>query len=406
MKNKKVFIAVVFLAISFVIGILSVTVNFIPLFGGIYKAAIASDTGSRNSISTKIEKAIKSSNSMLSKNIVGLEYFIEVYGGTQRLINKKFILDDDIGYILKDEEGNLHFPVYNYDTKINANKVVEIKKYFDEINIPFSFVLVMPKDDDNRTEFKKGMEIYINSTKNSNNFMSVLQDNQINYLDLRKSAVDTKLNIVDSFFKTDHHWKTETAFWAFNELVNYINVTYGINLDENNFYTDLTNYKINVLKNSFLGSLGKRMGKLYSGVDDYTIITPNFDTKLKLYSGFNKTFVAEGSFEDVIIDKKLSDPKATIKTNRYATYFGKDDDFTTIINENATSDFKVLIIKDSFALPAAAFLSLTCNELSIVDFRAVNNQSVKEFINNNEFDLILMLYGSNTLSSDIMFDLK
>ncbi len=405
-NNKKIFIPLIFIAISFIIGILSFTINFIPIFGGIYKTAINSDVNESNNIISKLEKAIKSSNSILSKNIVGLESFIEIYGGTQKLIDRKFIVDDDIGYILKDEGGNLHFPVYNYDTKPNAKKVVDMKNYFDDLDIPFSFVLVMPKDVDNKTVFKKGMEIYMNSTKNSDNFMTVLKENGINYLDLRKSAKDDNLDIVNSFFKTDHHWKTETAFWAFKELVSYIEKDYGIKLDQNNYYTDLKNYKINILNDSFLGSLGKRMGRLYSDVDDYSIITPNFETNLELYRGFNKDFIAEGSFEDIIIDKKLSDPNATITTNRYATYFSKDYDFTTVINKNAQSDLKVLIIKDSFALPAAAFLSLTCKEISIVDFRASKDQSVKEFINNNDYDLILMLYGSNTLSSDVMFELK
>lgn len=405
-NNKKIFIPLIFIAISFIIGILSFTINFIPIFGGIYKTAFATDVNKSNNIISKLEKAIKSSNSIISKNIVGLDSFIEVYGVTQKLIDRKFLVDDDIGYILKDEGGNLHFPVYNYDTKPNAKKVVDMKNYFNDLDIPFSFVLVMPKDDDANTRFKKGMNVYMNSTKNSENFMTVLKENGINYLDLRKSAVDDNLDIVNSFFKTDHHWKTETAFWAFKELINYIERDFGFKLDQNSYYTDLTNYKVNTLQNSFLGSLGKRMGRLYSGVDDYTIITPNFETNLKLYRGFNKDFVSEGSFEDTIIDKKLSDPNASITTNRYASYFSKDDDFTTVINENAPNDYKVLIIKDSFALPTAAFLSLTCKEVTMVDFRAAINQSVKEYINNNDYDLILMLYGSNTLSSDVMFDLK
>lgn len=405
LSKKNVFITIVFLSISFIIGALTMTVNFKPILKGIYREAVPYGND-ETKLTTKIVKAIASSNSVLSKNIFGLEHFVEIYGGTQKLLNKKIIVDSDIGHIIKDEQGFLHFPVYAYNVKPNAEKAVEMKKYFDEIDIPFSFLLAMPKDYEDYTTFKKGIEIYMNSTKYCDDFTSVLQEGNVDFMDMRKVAKETNLDIANTFFKTDHHWKTETAFWAFKEIVRYIDENYGVNLDQDNFKTDISNYDISVLENSFNGSLGKRMGKLYSGIDDYSIITPKYETNLKLYRGFDKILVNEGSFSDILIDKELSKPDAPITTNRYASYFGRDDDFTTVINENASNDYKILIIKDSFALPVSAFLSTVCKEVTMVDFRASRDQSVKEFIKNNDYDLVLMLYSSNTVSSDNMFDFK
>ncbi len=405
-NKKNLIIAIIFLLISFSIGGITLVNNYQKISTSTYNTFKNTDESLNNRLTLTFEQIINTSNSIFNKDIAGLQFFIEGYGATQALLNKKIIDDADIGYMLKDEQGFLHFAGYKYDTKANADKLANMNDYFLKSEIPFSFILALPKDYKGYTTFKKGIDVYANSNLNCDNFIEGLNENNINYLDLRESANKDNLNISNAFYKTDHHWKTETAFWAFKELVKYINENHGINLDENNFYTSLDNYKVETYKDSFLGSLGKRMGKIYSGIDDYTLITPNFETNIKLFQGFDKKPVSEGSFDDIIIDKNLSNPEQPIKTNRYASYFSLDNDFKTIINENATNDYKILLIKDSYALPVAAFLSLTCKEVTMVDFRLSKDQSVKEFINNNDYDLILMLYGSGSICSEAMFDLK
>lgn len=407
MTNKKnLIITIIFLAISFVIGGMTIKNNYKEILLSIYKTYENSDEDLNNKLTLTFEQTVKSFNSAFNKNLTGLQYFIEGYGITQKLLNKKLINDVDIGYMLKDEQGLLHFAGYSYNTKANAQKLALMNDYFEDINIPFSFVMALSKDYEGRTTFKKGIDIYANSNQNCDNFIKGLEENNISYLDLRESTKKGDLDIENSFFKTDHHWKTETAFWAFKELVDYIDKSYGIKLDQNNYYTNIANYKVNTLENSFLGSLGKRMGRIYSGIDDYTLITPDFETNIKLYQGFDKALQSEGSFDNTIIDKTLSGPDMPVDTNRYAAYFSLDSDFNTIINENSQNDYKILIIKDSYALPVAAFLSLTCKEVTMIDFRLSKEQSVKEFINNNDYDLILMMYGSGSICNDDMFDLK
>ena len=405
-NKRNLIISIVFLLISFSIGGITIANNYKDILTSTYKTFKNADTNLNNRLVLTFEQAINTSNSVFNKNLAGLQFFIEGYGTTQLLLNKKIINDIDIGYMLKDEQGFLHFAGYKYDTKANADKLAIMNDYFIETDIPFSFILALPKDYKGYTTFKKGIDIYANSNLNCDNFISGLNENNIDYLDLRESANKDNLNISDAFFKTDHHWKTETAFWAFKDIVNYINEKHGINLDENNFYTSLDNYKVETYQDRFLGSLGKRMGRIYSGIDDYTFISPSFETNLKLYQGFNKTLISEGSFNDTIVDKSLIDIDSPVTTNRYATYFSLDNDFNTIVNENAQNDYKILIIKDSYALPVAAFLSLSCKEVTMVDFRLSKEQSVKEFIHNNDYDLVLMLYGSGSICNDNMFELK
>ena len=76
--------------------------------------------------------------------------------------------------------------------------------------------------------------------------------------------------------------------------------------------------------------------------------------------------------------------------NRYAVYFGKDYPLVQIVN--AQGKGRVLVIQDSHGLPFSAFLALSVMELDIVDLRHFIG-SLREFVSQKDYDLILILYG-------------
>lgn len=401
-KRQYLIVSIIFLAVTFLIAGKTLVNNYKELIN-ITKNVISS---SIFNIDDNFEEFINKTNSIYENNLSCKNYFVEIYGTTQKIINKKLINDVKTGYILKDEKGFLHFPSYVSDTTKTANKLIEIENYLTKQNIPLCFVLALSKDIDGFTEFKKGIDIYANSKTNYENFISVLKNSNINYINLNSSKYLNNIDLNNAFYKTDHHWQTKTSFWASKQIIKSINNTYGFNIDNDGFNSNLDNYNVEILENSFLGSLGKRMGIVYSGVDDYTLIIPDFDTSLKLYKGYNQTLIKEGSFYDVIIDKEKSNVNNPINTNRYASYFGGDDDFITIENTKADNSYKILIIKDSYALPVAAFMSLSVNKLTMIDLRLTKEQSIKNYIEENDYDLILFLYGIGSICSEDMFDIK
>ena len=48
---------------------------------------------------------------------------------------------------------------------------------------------------------------------------------------------------------------------------------------------DIKNYEVNTYRNWFLGSIGKRVGIYYAGIDDIDLIYPKFDTLLSFGMG-------------------------------------------------------------------------------------------------------------------------
>lgn len=67
--------------------------------------------------------------------------------------------------------------------------------------------------------------------------------------------------------------------------------------------------------------------------------------------------------------------------------------------EGDYNDKKVLIVKDSFGLPVSAFMSTTCKNLTIYDPRCSHDESLTQFIQNGDFDLVIFVYNPESLSS-------
>ena len=132
------------------------------------------------------------------------------------------------------------------------------------------------------------------------------------------------------------------------------------------------------------------------GYIQHTLITPKFDTDYQVEiidSGGSE--IHEGSFIEAILDMDLLNLNATPDTNRYACYFGGDDQEVVIKNQTAPADGdvdKVLLIKDSYGLPYGAFLSTMVPQLNMIDLRYFDIANLKDYIQAEDFDLVLVMY--------------
>ena len=147
--------------------------------------------------------------------------------------------------------------------------------------------------------------------------------------------------------------------------------------------------------------MGRRVGKIYGGTDDFTLITPKFDTDYTLIQIEGESRKeTRGSFEEAILEKKyIDDPD--IRTNRYAVYHG-DYQELRFLNHNAENDKKILIIKDSFGIPIYSFLSLGIQEVRAIDMRLFT-QDVAEYAAEYDPDLVVLMYNADSFTSP-MFD--
>ena len=157
-------------------------------------------------------------------------------------------------------------------------------------------------------------------------------------------------------------------------------------------YTNPDSFTWETFEDYWLGSNGRRTGIAYAGLDDLTLIYPKFPTNLK-FEAKEKNIYREGSFQESYMDYEQLEGDNLYEMQQYDVYIGKDYPTTTQINENAPSDKKILLIKDSYFRPVSAFLGLAFSRVDSIDMRYYEG-SVKKYIEEMEPDIVLICYHS------------
>lgn len=322
------------------------------------------------------------------------EKYIDLYGLVERLLGRTYIRDVNPSLVVvKDNHEQLQFLTFSADYTEEVEKIDKLNKIVQKSNTPLLYVQTPLKIIEGFTQLPSSVQDW--STENTDKLLQSLEDKGVDYLDLRQSIIEDGLNLEELFYKTDHHWTTHTAFWAMEQVVEKLENEYGMVLDIEKNYTDISNYKATEYPNSFLGSQGRRVGRFYAGVDDYTLLTPLFDTNYNVEIHKSDSVTSyEGDFEETIIKTNLLDENESVYTNRYAAYFGGDYPEVRIENRNKAAGHKVLIIKDSFALPFSAFLSTMFAETRLLDLRYYDADKLESYIEEYNPDVVLFVYKS------------
>ena len=330
--------------------------------------------------------------------------FINVFGVTQKMLNMKRVEDPNSNntvYIMRN--GQLVFLTPEDESiEEKAQNILELRRKLSNNNTPFMYVNApckINKYDDER--FFDGAIDYAN--QNADNLLNILNSNATETMDLRENVYNSELNYDDLFFATDHHWKTQSAFWAYSEIAKKISDDFNLKIDED--YLDINNFNQYFYKNKLLGSQGSRVGSSFAGRDDYTLITPKFETnyKVSILRSNGNVVLREGDFEKSIL--AIGVPKnGFFEKIHYARYLSADEPKVEIEN-SLKSDGNILIVQDSFGSPVSAFLSLHYNHTTVLDLRAYKFESLFEYLDENKFDLVIMLYNTGVQSKNL-FEFK
>ncbi len=141
------------------------------------------------------------------------------------------------------------------------------------------------------------------SNQNCDDLLGKLQVQGIATLDLRQDlhrwAQAEHSSYHDYFFRTDHHWKPETALRAAKVVGDKLR-EYDIPVDDSHY--DLQAFDVEVLPDYFLGSQGKKATLSRTVPDDFSILHPKFPTEITLNIP-EKNIHSTGEFE-LVYDKK------------------------------------------------------------------------------------------------------
>lgn len=350
-----------------------------------------------SSLQAKLEFAADQTEGALNAALDRDHYFIELYGGVQRLTGQRFIEDNYSYSVIRMDNGSLTFGSVGQaqvDVSHNAASTAGFASALGEKGIPLTAVITPCKNPQDVQTVPAALRNYYN--EQADQFLSLLEADSIHTVDLRDGMGD---DLTDYFYRTDHHWNADGAFWGNRLMTAALAEEYGFTpfehgLNEGQFarltYQDL-----------FLGSQGKRVGTQYAGVDDFVVYSPRFPTDLT-YQVSDAAVPRTGTLNTALYFQEYLE-KNYFNGNPYLTFAGGDWGKATAVNHLNPDGPSVVMIRDSFGCAITPFFALQCSQLITIDLRAFGERDLMAEIEGIDPDFVLMLYNPSTLVSDNMF---
>lgn len=201
----------------------------------------------------------------------------------------------------------------------------------------------------------------------------------INTLDYLKSAADKGEYV---YYKTDHHWTSAGAYRAYELLAERMGLSP---------YREAL-FDIQCISKDFYGSTHSKALLQDTPPDEIYLYRYSGDEKVNVFDPNDQSVKSTlRSFYDLsVINEKQKD--------KYKVFLSGNTDLLHIRNDG-TERPKLLLIKDSFANSLIPFLALHY-DIDVIDLRYYKS-SVSDYIDENNFDAVLLLYGIDTLCTDI-----
>ena len=310
------------------------------------------------------------SRQSLKERLVGKllwkERFVDLNGGMTRLAGRR-MCNSRMLY----SDGSLG---YQYSARHASNEdfvesVAWLAKRVNAYGIPFLYVQAPAKFPLRGDMMPTGWE-FENPNIRATCVVGDLDRLGVGTLNLVGTFASTEEDVEKNFFRTDHHWRIHAAFGATRLLADRLADLLNVPALRDAAPLKEGNWERRMADDCFLGAHGRRTGRFFAGVDDFAYLVPRFDTD------FVRTVDGEqavrGAFASTLLDLHLLSVRSMYKRNAYAVY-GRDARRVSIQNKNAMTAVRVMIVKDSFANPVAAFLATVCREVIVVDPRKLGS---------------------------------
>lgn len=376
----------------FLLLVLFSIVNFCTISKPV-KKFIHSDTNIR-SLSEDITYSLKSDELFLKDELININGLYGKISG-RRLYNEVVLLNN--GMLTAVQE-------YMKDIGESTEALIDFQKFARKRGARFLYVQFPFKIDMDGTLAPQGLDFkgpnYIEST------LETFRNVGIDVIDTIPALSRTPADVTENFYRTDHHWKPTAAFKAFQIIIQRISELYPEEIFSQDIL-DFTKWTVHEIPEHFLGSRGKRVGKYFAGLDSLQWLTPDFTTDLSMSVPERHQFI-KGNYEEVFIRTEyLEKGLNLLHTNHYCVYIGKDYPMMQIRNPKAPSSLKLLLIKDSYALPLITFFSMIFREVDIIDPRYHNEPSIQEYVDRTSPDIILLAtYSAMGMNSSYFYKFK
>lgn len=373
--------------------------------------------GYKNGVVQGIKQGITAFDHAININMPLRTYFIDAYGGFQRVLGAKVIEDvDPSNTVYKMPEGILTFGYQEMAIAGYANDLIDFVGFLKTEKIPVVYLQAPFKLSGDQSLLPNGLEEF--SNKNTDQMIKRLEEAGVDTVDLR----ELRDNIPDeaAFYRTDHHWRPEYALESLRLISPQLasQTAQKILMESDAFEAQPTL--------DFLGSQGHRVGRYYTGLDSFQLLVPTFETDFlvrkyphvkettsgdEIHTDASSYIQTDGDFESAIVEGSKLKPQGL--SDRFSAYFGGNFALTEITNRKV-DEGNIVVFSDSFGRPFNGFLSCYINQLTVIDQRYYED-SVREHIlkmnQSRKIDYVIILYNPSLfdpLSSNSykMFEFK
>lgn len=200
-------------------------------------------------------------------------------------------------------------------------------------------------------------------------------DRSIKYVDVNEVLSGHKNEQI--FYKTDHHWTTKGAYYAYEELGRAM----GFTPHAQNYF------EIKRVTASFYGAIYSKGGFRHLQPDAIELYLPKEDERCRVeYRDENKTR------DSLYVWENLN------KKDKYTVFLGGNQSLIKITT-NAQNEKSLLVIKDSFANCLIPFLAGHYRHIYVVDLRYFTDD-LQNLIKSDGIGDLLILYNANTFFED------
>ena len=366
----------IILIVLFISILLFLSIINIPSIYKAYKNAAKAEN--IMAVNKEFEKEYKS-------NFYGKSKFIDLYGLSLTMLNKKTVLN--LQQININGITTINAFLHEYtriysDNKINEN-IKKIISLANDNNIKFIYMQQPFQTNIAPRYFQKLLNI--NFPKTINNLRAFLNDN-VTYIDVYSELINNGFKNENIFFKTDIHNQTYTEFSIIPLLINALEKN-GIfyNDDEKKQVLNIDNY--NVIKKEFRGNTVASAGRFFGESDIFEMYIPKFNTNLKTIIDNNT--IKSGAFHDSMMHD--------------STYYILNYGFFTvpvyqIDNLLTKNNYNILFISDSVSTRLISYFALLNKKITVFDPRYnKDSNALLNLIKNNKYDCIVMTIGEPSI---------
>lgn len=284
---------------------------------------------------------------------------------TLKAVTSLYVLKqtDNNGLFLKNGHiGKIEYPLNEESVSGASKKFQAVKeKYFDGTDVKLYFSVIPDKnyylieDDYLSIDYEQMLSLIKSETE----FME--------YIDIKD------LLSIDSFYKTDTHWRQEEILPVAKEIAEKM----GVELK--------AEYTVNTLDNDFYG-VYHGQSALPLPPEEIKYLTNDVLESVTVYDYQNGKEIS------------VYDMQKAYGKDPYEMFLSGSLSLLTIENENATTHKELVIFRDSFGSSLAPLLAEGYKKITVVDIRYIHPNMLGEFIEFTNQD-VLFIYSTSVLNN-------